>query len=675
MAKKIPYQLEKHGHIRTDEYYWMRDRDNPEVIEYLEAENEYTESVLAHTADLQQALFDEIKGRIKPSDASVPYRLRDYYYYIRFEAGKEYAILCRKKGSLEAPEEVVLDENKLAAEHTYYHLGATFISSGQDLLAFAADTVGRRFYNIGIKDLNTGHHLDDIIPETTGSMAWANDNRTLFYVKQEPDTLRPYQVWRHIIGDPAAEDRLVYEEVDETFSVGISKTKSRRFLIIGCYQTQSTEMHYLSADRPEGEFQIFQPRERDHEYGIDHFGDSFYIMTNDQAPNYRLMKTPAAQTGREHWVELLPHRADIFLEDFEIFQDHLVVEERNDGLTRLNIIPWDGRPAHYLDFGEPTYEAYVGTNPELDSNILRFGYNSLTTPNSIYDYNMDTHHKTLMKQDEVLGDFDSANYRSERLHATAPDGVRVPISLVYRKGTLRNGNNPLLLYGYGSYGHFQDPTFSAPRLSLLDRGFVYAIAHIRGGQELGRHWYEDGKLLKKKNTFTDFIACAEFLIQEKLTSPEHLFAIGGSAGGLLVGAVINMRPELFKGVIAAVPFVDVVTTMLDESIPLTTSEYDEWGNPNQKEYYDYMLSYSPYDNVTAQDYPHLLVTTGLHDSQVQYWEPAKWVARLRDKKTDDHRLLLKTYMDVGHSGATGRFKRHQDTALEFAFLLDLAGKA
>ncbi|MFQ5570239.1 MAG: S9 family peptidase [Rhodothermales bacterium] len=672
-ARVEPVELETHGDTRIDNYYWLRERENPDVIAYLEAENAYTDTLTAHTRDLQNVLFEEIKGRIKQTDTSVPYKLDDYVYYTRFEEGKEYPIYCRKKGSIEADEEVMLDVNAMAEGHEFFAVRGRQVSSGQDILAYAVDTQGRRIYTLKFKNLTTGDILPDEIPDVTGNVAWGNDNRTLFYTKQDLETLRWFQIYRHVLGTDPAQDELVYEETDDTFSAFVFKTKSKKYLMIGSSQTLSSEYRYLDANDPTGTFEVFLPRERNHEYSVDHFENHFYIRTNDQAQNFRLMKTPVTATGKEHWEEVIPHRDEVFLSGFEIFKDHLVLSERKNGLTQLRVRPWDGSEEHYLDFGEPAYLAYISTNPDFNTQVLRYGYTSMTTPTSTFDYDMETREKTLLKQQEVLGGFASEDYVTERLYATARDGVEVPISLVYRKGTRIDGTAPLLLYGYGSYGASMDATFSSSRLSLLDRGFVFAIAHIRGGQELGRQWYENGKLLKKKNTFTDFIDCGQYLIEQKYADPERIFAQGGSAGGLLMGAVVNMRPDLFNGVIAAVPWVDVVTTMLDDSIPLTTSEYDEWGNPNDKEYYDYMLSYSPYDNVEAKSYPNLLVTTGLHDSQVQYWEPAKWVAKLRTLKTDHNLLILKTNMDAGHGGASGRYKRYHEIAFQYAFLLDLAG--
>ena len=672
-AKVLPTTLEKHGHQRIDNYYWLNKRDNPEVLAYLTAENEYAKAAMAHREGLEEALFEEIRGRIKQTDLSVPYKLDDYFYYTRFEEGKEYPLYCRKLRTLEADEELMLDVNVVAEGHEYCSVGGLAISFGQGILAYAVDTQGRRIYTIRFKDLGSGELLADMIPEVTGNLAWANDDRTLFYSKQDPATLRSFQIYRHSLGTEGGQDELVYEETDETFSTSVLKTKSKRYLMITSHQTVSTEYRYLDANDPLGEFQVLVPRERDHEYEVDHYEDAFYIRTNFRAKNFRLMTTTVGKPGKEHWQEMIPHREDVLLESFELFQDYLVVEERKRGLIQLRVLPWKGGDEHYLDFGEPTYFASLGENPEFNTPLLRFVYTSMTTPNSVFDYNMATREKTLLKQEEVLGGFDTTHYQTERLWASARDGMQVPISLVYRKGLEKNGKNPLLLYGYGAYGASMDASFSSSRISLLDRGFVFAIAHVRGGEELGREWYERGKLLNKKNTFADFIDCAEYLLREGYTNQERLFAMGGSAGGLLMGAVVNMRPDLFKGVVAQVPFVDVVTTMLDSNIPLTTGEYDEWGDPNQSDYYQYILSYSPHDNVQAKAYPHLLVTAGLHDSQVQYWEPAKWVAKLRAIKTDENLVLLKTTMEAGHGGLSGRFRRFKELAFIYAFLLDLAG--
>ena len=672
MIKKIATQLEAHGHVRVDDYYWLRERENPEVIKYLTDENEYAAQEMAHARDLAENLFQEIKGRFKQTDMSVPYRLDGYFYYTRYEAGNEYVIRARKRGSMDAPEEIMLDGNELARGHAYFALGASAVSSGHDRLAYAVDTVGRRIYTAYVKHLGTGAMLPDVIPNIGDNLVWANDNKTLFYAKQDETTLRQHQIWRHVLGTDPGKDQLVYQEDDETFSTYIFKTKSKRFLMIVAAQTVSQEYRYLDADDAAGEFQLFLRRERLHEYHIDHCQDRFIIRTNSAAKNFRLMETPVIHPDREHWREILPHRGDVYLADFELFNDYLVVEERARGLSQIRVLPWQGA-GHNLQFDEPAYRVHLGANPEFATTTLRFEYTSMKTPLSIYDYQMNTRTRTLLKQEEVLGGFDSANYVTERWHATAADGTEIPLSILYRKGLKRDGQNPLLLYGYGSYGLSIDAAFASPRLSLVDRGFVFAIAHVRGGQELGRPWYESGRLLHKRNTFTDFVACAEFLIAENLTHQEKLFAMGRSAGGLLIGAVSNLRPDLFKGMVAEVPFVDIVTTMLDPSIPLTTGEYDEWGDPNEKQFYDYMLSYSPYDNIEKKNYPAMLITGSLHDSQVQYWEPAKWAAKLRELKTDNNRLILRTNMDAGHGGASGRFRRHRETAFSYAFLLDLVG--
>lgn len=670
-AKIIPHRLEMHGHVRIDPYYWLRERDNPEVLAYLQAENDYADALMAHTRALREILFHEMKGRIKPSDVSVPFRYGEYFYYVRYEPESEYPIYCRKHGTLEAPEEVMLDGNALARGHDYFTIGSWTVSERHDLLAYAVDTQGRRIYTLYVKHLLTGEQLPDTIPAFTGNMVWANDNRTLFYSRQDPDTLRSSRIYRHVLGTDPAHDELVYEESDETFSVHVTKSKSRHYLFIVSDQSITTEYRYLDANHPFEQPTILLPRERGHEFDVDHIGDRFVIRTNDRAMNFRLVTAPVTNPDRAHWDELVPHREDVLLEGFELFDRAVVLEERKLGLVHLRVKPWEGTGEHELEFPEPAYLAMLGDNYELSSNTLRYEYTSMTTPLSVYDYNMETRETVLLKQDEVLGGFDAGNYRTERLFAPSHDGVVVPISLVYRKGFVREGSHPLLLYGYGAYGISLDASFSASRLSLLDRGVVFAIAHVRGGEELGRQWYEQGKLLNKKNTFYDFIACAEYLRDQQYVHPEKLFAMGGSAGGLLMGAVMNMRPDLFAGIVAKVPFVDVLTTMLDPTIPLTTGEYDEWGDPHDKVFYDYILSYSPYDNVEAKDYPHLLVTAGLHDSQVQYWEPAKWVAKLRALKTDRHRLILKTNMEAGHSGASGRFKPYEEIAFHYAFLLDV----
>ena len=672
VAKVVPTRLEQHGDVRVDNYHWLKDRDNPEVLQYLEAENAYTAGMMAPTKPLQETLFREFKARIKQTDVTVPYR-KDDYYYSRTEDQKNYPIYCRRKGSTEAPEQVMLDVNRVAEGHKFCSARPAEVSPAQDILAYGVDLVGRRFYTLQFKNLTTGELLRDAIPDVTGNMAWANDNKTLLYTKQDPETLRSYRVYRHVLGTDPAQDELVFEEQDETFNTFVFKTKSKKYLMIVSSQTLSTEFRYLDADRPGEEPRVFEPRHRDHEYSVDHFGDSFYVRTNDAAKNFRLMKTPVGQTNRAHWTEVLPHRTDVLLEGFEIFRDYLVVVERKAGLLQLRIRPWSGGAEHYVDFGEPAYVAFPGSNFQFDTAVLRFNYSSMTTPSSVYDYDMATRQKKLLKRDEVLGGFDSKNYRTERILVPARDGTKVPVSLVYRVPFTKDASHPLLVYGYGSYGASMDPGFDPFRISLLDRGFVYAMAHIRGGEELGRAWYEDGKLLHKKNTFTDFIDCTEYLVAAKYGDPKRVFAWGGSAGGLLVGAVVTMRPTLWAGAIAEVPFVDVVTTMLDDSIPLTTGEFDEWGDPKDKKYYDYMVSYSPYDQTRPGEYPNLLVTTGLNDSQVQYWEPAKWVAKLRAVKTDEHRVLLQTEMSAGHGGLSGRDDRYRERAFRYAFLLDVAG--
>ncbi len=670
VAKKMNKELTIHGHTRIDPYYWLNERENPEVIKYLEAENAYLNQVMKHTEPLQDKIFKEITSRIKKTDMSVPFKENGYFYYTRYEGDKEYPLYCRKKDNLDGKEEIMLDVNEMAKGHDYYRVGGLSVSPDNKLLCFGVDTVSRRRYTLYIKNLVTGEMYPENIVNTEGQAAWANDNKTFFYTLKD-DTLRPYKVFKHRLGEEITKDAEIFQETDNTFNIICFKSRSKRFIFIGSLSTLSDEYRFLDADNPDGTFKVIQPRERNLEYSIDHFQDHFYINTNYQAKNFRLMKTPLDKTTKENWLEVIPHREDVLLQNFEIFKDFLVLSERKMGLTQLRVIKWSDQSEHYIDFGEATYMADIDHNPEFETNLLRYYYSSLTTPMSTYDYDMVTKEKKLLKQEEVLGDFKPGNYVAERLYATAKDGVQVPISLVYRVGLKKNGENPLLLTGYGSYGFSWDASFRSMRLSLLDRGFVFAIAHVRGGQEMGRDWYENGKLLKKKNTFTDFIACAEHLIKEKFTNPSKLFASGGSAGGLLMGAIANMRPDLFKGIIAQVPWVDVVTTMLDESIPLTTGEYDEWGDPNKKEYYDYMLSYSPYDNVTAQAYPNLLVITGLHDSQVQYWEPAKWVAKLRDKKTDHNLVLLQTEMEAGHGGVSGRFRRYREVALEYTFMLDL----
>ncbi|MBQ4821920.1 S9 family peptidase [Aquimarina sp. MMG016] len=675
IADKNPTNLEKHDDVRVDNYFWLKEREDANVIDYLERENDYNDKMTSHTKDFQESLFEEMKGRVKEEDASVPYKKNGYWYITRYEKGKDYPIYSRKKETLEAEEEILFDCNIEAEGHSYFRMVGLNVSPDNTLIAFGVDTVSRRKYNISIKNLVTGEIYPEKIENTTGGSTWAADGKTLFYTKKDEETLRSDRIYRHILNTPVTKDVEVYNEKDDTFNTFVYKTKSRKYIIIGSYSTLTSEYRFLRADDPQGEFKVFQPRIRGVEYGIAHYEDHFYVLTNaDKASNFKLMKVSEENTAKENWVDLIPHRKDVLIEDVEIFKDYLVISERNNGLNMINIKRWDGSADYYLPFDNETYTAGVSTNPDFDTKHLRYSYNSLTTPNSVIDFDMETKKKEVKKEQEVLGGkFNKNNYISERVWATATDGTKIPISLVYRKGIEKNGKNPLLQYGYGSYGSTIDPYFSSVRLSLLDRGFIYAIAHIRGSEYLGRSWYEDGKLLKKKNTFTDFIDCSKFLIEDGYTSQDHLYAMGGSAGGLLMGAIINMTSKLYNGVVAAVPFVDVVTTMLDDSIPLTTGEYDEWGNPNEKEYYGYMKSYSPYDNIVAQEYPNMLVTTGLHDSQVQYWEPAKWVAKLRELKTDDNILLLHTNMDTGHGGASGRFEALKEVAKEYAFLFDLEG--
>ncbi|PHS52246.1 MAG: oligopeptidase B [Lutibacter sp.] len=674
-AEKIEKKLEIHGDIRIDNYYWLNDKENPKVIDYLNTENAYYDAKTVHTKQFQEDLFLEMKSRIKEDDESVPYKKNNYYYITRFKKGKQYPIYARKKETLKAKEEIMFDVNKMAEGHNYYKLSGLSVSPNNELVSFGVDAVSRRQYTLQFKNLKTGQIYPEKIENTTGSASWASDNKTVFYTQKNPITLRSEKIFRHILGTDPANDVEVYFEKDEAFSTYVYRTKSEKYIIIGSSSTVSTEYRILEANEVNGEFRLFQARERDLEYNIAHFNNFFYILTNkDKATNFKLMKTSVTETLKENWVDVIPHRIDVLLEDISIFKDFLVIEERTNGLNKIRIMYWDDSNDFYLPFEEETYSAGVYFNPEFDTNIIRYGYNSMTTPSSVIDFNVETKTKEIKKEQQVLGGkFDKNNYKSERLWATAIDGTQVPMSIVHHKNTELTKTTPLLLYGYGSYGYTIDAGFSATRLSLLDRGFVFAIAHVRGSEYLGRNWYEDGKLLNKKNTFTDFIDCAKFLIANKYTSKEHLYASGGSAGGLLVGAVINMSPELFKGVLASVPFVDVVTTMLDDSIPLTTGEYDEWGNPNEKEYYNYMKSYSPYDNVSKKKYPNMLITTGLNDSQVQYFEPAKWIAKLREFKIDQNILVMHTNMEAGHGGASGRFDALKEIARDYCFILDLEG--
>ncbi|WP_282079124.1 S9 family peptidase [Aquimarina algiphila] len=685
IAKKIPEKLEAHDDIRIDNYFWMRlsdkqknaeipDAQTQDVLDYLNAENEYKNIAMKHTDSLQKKLFDEMVSRVKKDDASVPYNDNGYSYYTRYEEGLDYALYCRKKLDDTNKEEIILNGPEMAKNHSYFAIGGRSISINNKLLAFGVDTVSRRRYVIQFKNLESGELLSDKLENTSGRAVWANDNKTLFYATKDSITLRQDKIYKHVLGTDQSQDELVFEEKDETFLCFVYKSKSRKYIMIGSDQTLSTEYRYINADTPNGEWKLIQAREKDLEYSVDHYDDHFYIRTNLNAKNFRLVKTPISSTTKENWIDVIPHRENVLLQNFEIFKEHLVIQERVDGLRTIRVMKWNGDNDHYIKFKDPAYVAYPTTNLDFNTNILRYQYSSLTTPTSTIEYNMETKKETILKEQEVLDpNFSKDNYTSERLYATVRDGVKVPISIVYKKGVEISSKTPLLLYSYGSYGSSTEPFFSSNRLSLLDRGFVYAMAHIRGGQEMGRHWYEDGKLLKKKNTFTDFIDCGDFLVSEGYTSPDHMYAMGGSAGGLLMGAIMNMKPELWNGVVAAVPFVDVISTMMDETIPLTTFEFDEWGNPKNKEYYEYMKSYSPYDNVEAKAYPNTLITTGYWDSQVQYWEPAKWIAKLRELKTDDNLLIMDCDMKTGHGGASGRFERYKRTALSYAFMMDLEG--
>jgi oligopeptidase B len=668
-------ELTTHGHTRIDNYYWMNNREDQRVIDYLNAENEYYQQMTAHTKKFQVELFEEMKSRIQEDDESVPYFKNGYYYITRYEKGKDYPIYSRKKGALNAKEEIMFDCNQMAEGQKYFNLGSVSVSEDNKLALFSTDLIGRRQYTLQVKNLETGEILSDKIENTTGGGTWANDNKTFFYTKKDEVTLRSDKIYRHALGAKSSADVLVFHEKDETFSTYIYKEKSNKYLIIGSGSTVSNEYRFLDANTPNGTFKLFQQRERDLEHSISYYNGEFYIVTNkDGATNFKVMRCSESATSKENWVDLIPHRKDFFVEDIEIFKNYLVINERNEGLNKLRILSWDKKKDYYLPFNSETYVAYTTTNLEFDTDILRYNYQSMITPNSTIDFNMTTKEATVLKEQQVLGgQFDKNNYIEERIWATAADGTKIPMSMVYRKGMKKDGQNPVLQYAYGSYGYTIDPYFSTSRLSLLDRGFVYVICHIRGGQYMGREWYENGKMLKKMNTFTDFIACSKHLIAQKYTSADHLYAQGGSAGGLLMGVITNLAPELYKGIVSQVPFLDVVTTMLDESIPLTTGEFDEWGNPKNKEYYDYMLSYSPYDNIEAKAYPNILITSGFHDSQVQYWEPTKYVAKMRTMKTDKNWLFLDTNMDAGHGGASGRYEALKEVAKVYAFMLDLEG--
>ena len=667
-AIKAKQLVSPHG-TRTDNYYWLNEPENQQVIDYLTAENAYFDQQMAPVKALEEQLFQEMKGRIKETDESVPYRDNGYYYYSRYEAGGEYPLYCRKQGSLDAPEEILLNGNELGQGHAYFAIGGLAVSDHNELLAYSTDTVSRRLYTVRFKNLKTGELYPEEIPNVEGAGVWAADNTTFFYARKDLNTLLPYQIYRHVLGTDPAHDVLVYEEEDNTFYTHIGRSKSKKYLQIVLSSSLSSETRYLDAATPAGDFQVFLPRETDHLYEVEDANGQFYVRTNWEAPNFRIVSTPLTSTTKERWQDVIPARSEVFIDQMELFQDYLVLNERKNGLLQLRVLRWKDKQDEYLAFKEVAYTATIGANPEFDTQLLRFNYTSFTTPSSVYDYNMATQQQTLLKVQPVLGGFHKDDYTEERTFVPARDGKQIPVSIVYKKGFKKDGSGPVLQYAYGSYGYSLDPTFSSARLSLLDRGFAYVLCHIRGGQELGRQWFEDGRMLQKMNSFTDFIDCSEYLINAQYTSPAKLFAMGGSAGGLLMGGIVNMRPDLYQGVLAAVPFVDVVTTMSDESIPLTTGEYDQWGNPADQPYYDYMLSYSPYDNVQAQAYPNMLITTGLHDSQVQYYEPAKWVAKLRATKTDNNLLLLHTDMEAGHGGASGRFRALHDVARQYAFML------
>ncbi|MCV3213504.1 S9 family peptidase [Plectonema radiosum NIES-515] len=672
IAEKKPQVLELHNDRRIDDYFWLRDIDNDKAIAYLEAENAYTQRMMQHTEALQTKLYNEMLARIQETDLSVPFRKDDYYYYSRTEEGKSYPIHCRKKGSLDAIEEVLLDQNELAEGHDFFSLGVFEISPNHQILAYSTDTSGSEQYTLFFLDLNTFQLYSETIPETYLSVTWVNDNQTVFYTKINAAN-RPYQLFRHTLQTPTTEDVLIYHEPDEIYNLDVGKTRSEAYILMMLSSSITTEIHYLDANNPTGDFQIIHPRTTGMEYDVEHHSDYFYIVTNDEATNFKLVKTPVAKPNQENWQTVIPHREDVMLSGISLFTNHLVIYERKAGLQTARVQNLSTGKESNITFPEPTYTFYEANNPEFNTHILRFNYTSLITPLSVFDYDMETDNRELKKETEVLGGYDKSHYKSEWLMVTAKDGTQIPISIVYKQGTNKDGKNPLFLTGYGSYGYSYPVMFSSTRLTLLDRGIVYAIAHIRGGEEMGRKWYEDGKFLQKKNTFTDFIACAEYLIADKWTQSDRLVISGGSAGGLLMGAVINMRPELFKVVVADVPFVDVVTTILDTSLPLSAMEWEEWGNPNDKVYYDYMKSYSPYDNVEAKDYPDMLITAGLNDSRVKYWEPAKWTAKLRELKTDNNILLLKTNMSAGHGGASGRYESLKELAFDYAFILDRLG--
>ena len=673
VAERRPTVLAHHGDKRVDDYFWLRDREDPGVIAYLEAENAYMKAATAHTDSLQEKLFEEIVARIQETDLGVPNKKDDYWYYYRTVEGQQYMIRCRRHGSPDGEEEVILDPNVLAEGHDYFALGCFAVSPDHRLLAYSTDTDGSEIFRMKVRDLTTGKDLPDEIPRTYYSHAWSTDNRTFFYAVQN-ESMRPWQIWRHVLGTSHAADVLVFQEDDDRFNVSVYLTKSERFITVMSLSMVTSEIHVLPASDPTAALRVVSPREQGHEYMLDHHGDSFFIVTNDGAPNFRMVEAPVDDPGKHNWKEIVPHRSDVKLDGFEPFANFLVLEEKAEGLRRLRVMRISDGDVHTIDQPEAVYSAFIAENMDFDSSVLRYAYTSMITPRSIIDYDMVTRDRELLKEDPVLGDYDRTEYVTERLWATAGDGVKVPISIVRRRDVPQDGSAPCLLYGYGAYETPADPWFSSLRLSLIQRGFVFALAHVRGGGDMGRLWWEDGKFLNKKNTFTDFIACAEHLIKEEWTSPERLVIRGASAGGLLIGAVMNMRPELFRAAVAEVPFVDVLSTVLDETLPLTATEWEEWGNPKtDPEYYRYIKSYSPYDNVEAKDYPRTLVIAGLNDPRVSYWEPAKWVAKLRATKTDDNPLILKTEMEFGHMGASGRYEAWRNEAFVFAFILDSVG--
>jgi oligopeptidase B len=673
VARKVPKFTEIHGDKLVDNYFWLRTNQknpDPEVITYLEAENKYTEAMMKPLAGFQEALYQEMLGRIQESDLSVPVKDGSYYYYSRTEKGKQYGILCRKKGSLTAAEEIYLDINQLAEGKKFMSIGDTEISDNEQLLAYTSDSTGYRQYTLAIRDLKTGKLLPDTAERVT-SLVWAADNKTLFYVQEDAVTKRSDKLFRKVLGNP--KDELLYEEKDELYDLGMGRSRSKAYIFLISLSKLTTEARYLAADRPNDSFRVIAPREGEHQYFPDHHGKHFYIRTNDKGRNFRLVKTSVSDPARKNWEEVIAPRDSVMLEGMNFFEDYYILSERENGLNKMRVTEFKTGQLHYIDFPEPVYSAFPNANPEFKTTKFRFAYQSFITPSSIFDYDLKTRTRELLKEQPVLGGYDRKQYQSERIYATAKDGTKIPVSIVYKKGLKRDGSAPMLLYAYGSYGASSSVGFNSGRLSLLDRGMIYALAHIRGGGDMGKIWHEQGRMLTKKNTFTDFINCAEHLIAEKYTAKDRLVIEGGSAGGLLMGAVTNMRPDLFKAVLSHVPFVDVINTMLDASIPLTTSEYIEWGNPNDKQYYTYMKSYSPYDNIEAKSYPTMLVTTSLNDSQVAYWEPAKYVARMRAMKTDNNVLMLKTNMGAGHGGASGRYDRLKEIAFNYSFALSQVG--